>query len=402
MTSTAHLLLFMALSMALAALGSNVMLPVFPSIREAYGLPADSTAVAMVTTAYFLGLGTGQLVYGPVADRFGRRATLYIGYGVYAAGALAGLIAPSLNLLLLSRVLWGLGAAGPRVVTQAAIRDRFAGEDMARALSLVMSVFVLVPIVAPMAGAAVVAVTSWRWVFGACVVAVGSMAVWARWLPETLHEEYRRPLRFAPVTEALRHVVSDPLTVFYTLAGTVLFGVFTSWLSSSEIIIRQIYGLGDAYPFIFGSVASAMAVAMLVNARTVRRVGARPLAHRALLAHNVATGALLALVLATGGRPPLLPFLAGLALVLGFLGLLYPNLTTVAMQRMAPVAGTAASVIGAVQIAGGSLLGSVIDRAYDGTVRPLALGFFASSILALLFVLRAERGRLFRPLKTAE
>src|SRR5687768_12646259 len=207
----------LAMSMALAALGIDLMLPAFAAIRRDLQLPANSTAVAGMVTTYFIGLALGQLVYGPVADRYGRKPTLYIGYGVYALGALAAALSPTLPLLLLSRFVWGLGAAGPRVVTLAVIRDSFEGERMSRAMSFVMAVFILVPIAAPALGAAIVSVGSWRWVFGACMVAVSIMALWAVRLPETLHEEHRRELRFSRVLQAAKFVASNRQSLTYGL-----------------------------------------------------------------------------------------------------------------------------------------------------------------------------------------
>jgi DHA1 family bicyclomycin/chloramphenicol resistance-like MFS transporter len=388
----------LAMSMALAALGIDLMLPAFAAIRAELDLPSDSTAVAGLLTTYFLGLAVGQLAYGPVADRYGRRPALYAGYAVYVVGALVATFAPTLPLLLLSRFVWGLGAAGPRVVTLAVIRDRFEGEQMSRAMSFVMAVFILVPVAAPALGSVIVGVASWRWVFGACVLAALVVALWALRLPETLRDEHRLPLRFGRVLRTSRLVVSNRQTVAYTFAMTALYGVLASYLASSEIIFGETFGQADAFPLLFGAVAAVMGIAMLANAQIVGRVGTRRLAHAVLLGYVVASGALAALALVTGGRPPLWLFLAGLAVMLAGHALLIPNFNTIALAPMAAVAGTASSITGAVQVALGALLGAVLDRAFDGTVLPLSLGFFAYGLVALGLVVWAERGRLFRPL----
>ena len=169
----------LAWSMALSALGIDLILPAFTHMRADLGLEPDSTALAGLITAYFFGLAGGQLLYGPVSDRYGRRPALYAGLLVYAIGALAGALAPNLALLYVARFVWGLGAAGPRVVTQAVIRDTYEGDAMAKAMSLVMAVFLLVPIVAPSIGAAAVEAGSWRWIFLGCVGASLVIAVWA-------------------------------------------------------------------------------------------------------------------------------------------------------------------------------------------------------------------------------
>jgi MFS transporter, DHA1 family, multidrug resistance protein len=398
LTRSSELIALLALSVALAALGIDIMLPALGAIRADLGLAPDATAGAWLVTAYILGLAVGQLFYGPVADRFGRRPTLYVGYAIYAAAALAAAASTSLTLLLVSRFVWGLGAAGPRVVTMAVIRDSYEGERMARAMSLLMAVFVVVPIVAPSLGAGIVLIGSWRWVFGVCFLAVVMMSVWARRLPETLREEHRRELRFQPVMRAARHVVTNRQTVTYTLALSILFGVFLSYIASSEIIVAETFDRAGWFPFIFGGLATVMGLSMLVNARVVERVGTRRLAHGALLVYNVLAVVLVVVVTVAAGRPPLWLFLIGLAGMLASQSLLIPNLNTVAMTPMAAVAGTAASVIGAVQMGLGAVLGAVIDRAFDGTVLPLSLGFLGYGLVALGLILYGERGRLFQPL----
>jgi MFS transporter, DHA1 family, multidrug resistance protein len=389
----------LALSMALVALGTDIMLPALGAIRAELGLAPDATSVAMLVTAYFVGLAVGQLAYGPLSDRFGRRRALFVGYGIYIAGALASAAAPSLALLVASRFVWGLGAAGPRVVTVAVIRDTYEGERMSRAMSFVMAIFVLVPIIAPLLGAAIVAVASWRWVFGACVVGAVIMTVWALLrLPETLANEHQLELRMRRVATAARVVVSDRQALGYGLAMTVLYGSFMSYLASSEIIIGDAFGRPDLFPAIFATLAAVMGCAMLVNARIVGRVGTRRLGHAMLLIYLGVAGVFLTISIATDGRPQLWVFVACIAPLLASHALLIPNLNTIAMVNMAPVAGTASSIIGATQIALGAALGAMIDQAFAGTVLPLSTGFVTLGVVALGLVLWVERGRLFRPL----
>jgi MFS transporter, DHA1 family, multidrug resistance protein len=389
----------LALSMALAALGIDLMLPAFPEIRAGLGHPPDSTAVAGIVTTYLLGLALGQLVYGPVSDRYGRRRALYLGYGVYAFGALASTLAPDLSVLLVARFVWGLGAAGPRTVTLAVIRDSFEGDRMSRAMSFVMAVFILVPVLAPTLGAAVVQVVAWRWLFAICFVAAVAMAVWALRLPETLRDEHRlADLRFGRILASAREVVSHRQTAGYTLALTALYGVFTSYLASSEIIFGRTFDRASSFPLIFGALAGTMGLAMLANARAVGRVGARRLSHLVLVFYVGAAGLLAGLAVVTDGRPPFWLFLVGLAVMLMSHALLIPNFNTVALAPMGHIAGTASAVIGTVPTALGALLGALLDRAFDGTVLPVSLGFLGYGVLALLLVLWAERGRLFQPL----
>jgi DHA1 family bicyclomycin/chloramphenicol resistance-like MFS transporter len=387
----------LAMSMAAGALGIDLMLPAFDLMRADLELSPDSTAIAGVITTYFLGLAAGTLVYGPLADRFGRRPVMFASYGIYGVGALASTFAPSLTFLLVTRFVWGFGAAGARVVSFAVIRDAYEGEEMSRVMSLIMAVFILVPVVAPTIGAAIVAVASWRWVFGVCVVAVSAMALWTLRLPETLHEEYRLEASVGRIARAARIVVSNRTTVGYTLAMTAFYSVFISYLGTAEIIFSQTYDQGANFPYIFGGLAAVMGIAMVVNSRIVRRVGTRRLTRHVLVGYLVGAAALVALALLNGGRPPLIAFLAGLAAMFGSHALLVPNMNSIAMGPMAEVAGTASSIMGAAQLGVGALLAALLDRAFDGTVTPLSFGFLGYGLLAAALVTWAERAGRGQP-----
>ena len=398
---SAELIALLALSVALAALGIDIMLPAFGAIRDELGLAPDSTAVGALVTAYLVGLAVGQLAWGPLSDRYGRRSILHASYALYTLGALAAALAPSFGLLVAARAVWGLGAAGPRVVTVAVVRDVYVGDRMSRAMSFVMAVFILVPVVAPSLGAAIVAVADWRWVFGVCVAAAAVMALWALRLPETLAPEHRLALDRRRLGSAARFVVSERTTVGYTLALTAVFGVFISWIATSELLIGEVFGRPQDFPIIFGGLALVIGAAMLVNARIVPRVGTVRLAHGVLIGYLLAATLLVGISMASDGRPPLPVFLIGLAVMLACHALLIPNFTTIAMAPMGTVAGTASALLGAVQVAGGALAGAALDRAFDGTVRPLSLGFLGYGLVAAGAVLWAERGRLFaRQLET--
>ncbi len=388
----------LAFSMSLAALGIDIMLPAFGAIRSDLGLPSDSTRVAGTVTTYFLGLALGQIFYGPVSDRFGRKPALYVGYGIYLFGAIAAAVAPDLGFMLVVRFVWGLGAAGPRVVTLSVVRDRFEGEAMSRAMSFIMAVFILVPVMAPSVGALILTVASWRWVFGFCAGAAAVMALWASRLAESLHPDHRMELRFKRVMAAGRTVVSHRQTLGYTLALTALMGVFTSYLASSEIIFGEVFGIVAGFPLVFGGLAAVMGAAMLTNAGLVRRIGTRRMAHGVLVGYVAMSAVFTVVVVATAGRPSLSVFLVGLAVMLSAYGLLLPNLNTIAMQPMAAVAGTAAAVIGTISTAVGAGIGFLLDRSFDGTVIPLTVGFAGLGLVALSCVVWAEKGVLFGPL----
>ena len=384
-----QLISLLAFSMALTALGIDLLLPAFGAIRDEFGLAADDNATAGLVTAYFLGLAGGQLLYGVLSDALGRRRTLYLGYGIYFLGAVASFLAPSLATLYAARVLWGLGAAGSRVVSLAVIRDTWVGDRMSRAMSFVMAVFITVPILAPALGQAIVEVAPWRWIFGACAIGVVLVAFWAWRLPETLAPADRLPLQTDRLVAATKAVLREPRTMWPALAMTALYGVFTSWIASSELIISDVFGRGEQFPLIFGGLAAALGVAMLVNARIVEALGTKKVTRIASTGYVIASVVFAVLAVASGGVPPFWPFAIVLAVLLGSHALLVPNINSLAMEHVGHVAGTASSVIGALQIAGGALLGSLLDRTLDGSITPLAIGFLGYGVLCWVLLSRS-------------
>lgn len=377
---------------ALTALGIDLMLPAFDEIRTDFDLGAGSTAVTGLVTAYFVGLGVGTVFYGPLADHKGRRWTMRLGLGIYVVGALLAAVAPSLPMVLVARFLWGMGAAGPRVVALAIVRDRFEGDAMSRTMSSLMAVFLLVPVLAPTLGAVVLEVAPWRWLFVLCAASAVLVAVWTQRLPETLAPAHRIPdLRFHRVKAAARLVVSSRTAVAYAAATVALYGVFASYLGSSEAIVDEALDRAGLFPVLFGALAAAMGVAAVLNGRIVSRVGTASMVRGALAVYVVMTLLLLGVALSSGGRPTLWTFMPVMAVLLASHAQLLPNLNTLAMAPMASVAGTASSVIGAAQLTLGALLGGILDRFFDGTIVPLSIGFVLAAILTVAAVTVARR-----------
>ena len=380
--------------MAMGALGIDLMLPVFDEIRTALGLDEGATDVAQIVTVYFLGMAAGQIFYGPFADRFGRKPVLYVGMTIYMVGAVGSALAPTLSVMLISRFVWGLGAAGPRVVAVAVVRDVYEGKAMARAMSFIMAVFLIIPIVAPSLGAAIAALGSWQLVVWFAVVYTLVVGLWATRLPETLAAENRSELRLRPMLDAGREVVTNRQTVGYTMAMAFLFGAFSSYLASSELVVGEIYGYPGAFPFVFGALAAGMGIAMLTNTKLVARFGVRSTVRRAIFGYTAIAVGLLMLTLLTGGTPPFLLALIGLSAVLIMHATMIPNLNTLAIEPLGHIAGTASAIIGTISLAGGALLGSLIDRNMDDTITPLVIGFVVYGLIAAGFVAFAEAGRL--------
>jgi DHA1 family bicyclomycin/chloramphenicol resistance-like MFS transporter len=372
----------LAMTMAMTALAIDIMLPAFADIRAVVGLPADSPDVAQLVTAFFLGLALAGVPAGLLADRFGRKPVLHVGLVLYALGAVGTLLAPSLGWMLAARFCWGLGAAGPRVVAIAIVRDRYRGTAMARVMSTVMAMFILVPVIAPSIGALLLRLGPWQLVFGFCAVAATALNVWAMRLPETLRPEHRRPLRLGPIVEGAAVVVRTRQTVLLGLAMTATMAAFMSYLASAELIIDETFGLGDHFALIFGVIAAGMGVATFTNGRIVGGLGMWRVLQGGLATYTLLSVAVLTVAVATDGRPSAALFLPLLAVLLANHSLLIPNINSAAMEPVGAVAGTAAALLGAVTTLGGSLIGARVDQAFDGTIRPLAVAFVVSATVA--------------------
>lgn len=381
----------LAMVMAMTALAIDVMLPAFPEIREATGLAPGSPDVSQLVTAFFLGLALAQIPAGLLADRFGRKPVMHIGLVLYTLGAIGTLLAPSLGWMLVARFCWGLGAGGPRVVAVAIVRDRFRGDQMARVMSMVMAMFVLVPVIAPSIGSLLLAVGPWQLVFGFCAVTATAVNLWATRLPETLHPEHRRPLRFGPIVDGGRAVLRARQTVLLGLALTAVMAAFMSYLASAELIIDETFALGDYFPLIFGVIAAGMGTATFTNGRIVERIGMWGMLRGALATYALLTVVVLVVAVVSDGTPPAGLYLPLLGILLANHALLVPNLNSAAMEPVGAVAGTASALLGAVTILGGSLIGSRVDQAFDGTIRPLAVAFVASAAVALTCFAAAHR-----------
>ena len=253
--SRRHLLTMISAIMALTAVAIDLMLPALDEIRDAFDLRDGSADTGRIVTYFFFGLAVAQAFYGPLADRFGRKPVLYLGITIYVVGAVGSALAPTFGFLLASRFVWGVGAAGSRVVATAIIRDRFEGAAMARAMSQIMAVFILVPVFAPTLGAGIVAVLPWRAAFWFCVVWAVAIAIWTMRLPETLDPTQHRSLSLSSTGRGFIEVARTPVTAGYTMATVFLQGVFTVYLATSEAVISDIFDRRDQFPLIFGVVA---------------------------------------------------------------------------------------------------------------------------------------------------
>ncbi len=392
-----ELIVMLGLATATGALGIDAMLPAFADIRRDLGLAPDSTSVGNIITFYFIGLAAGQLFWGPIADRFGRRRTLHLSFSVYALAALASALAPSLAVVIVTRTVWGFGAAGPRIVAMTVVRDSFKGDRVSQAMSSLMAVFIIVPIVAPSIGAGVVAIASWRWLFVFCALFSLTVLAWSTRLPETLRAEHQLELSGRRILGAARTVLTHRQSAGYLFAVTALMGAFVAYLSGFESVIDQSYDRASSFPVIFGALAAVMGTMMLANRRLVGRFGALTVARGTFASYVGLAVPFVILVTLTDGHPPMWAFLVGMAAMLSCQAVLLPNLTSMALEPMGAIAGTASSVIGALQTAGGAILGGLVMATFDGTTRPLVYGFAFFAVMGSGWILWAGRGRAVAP-----
>jgi DHA1 family bicyclomycin/chloramphenicol resistance-like MFS transporter len=377
--------------MASSAMSVDVMLPAFPDIRREYGVAADSTLPSRLLTVFFLGLAIGQLFYGPLSDRFGRRPLLLTGLALYVGGALASAVAPSFGVLLACRVVWGLGAAGPRSIVIAMIRDRYHGDVMARVMSRMMTIFLIVPILAPPFGAALMTFLPWQVVIWMPVLSGGALIFGTLALPESLPRHQRRSIAPAALGSALRTVLTTRLTLMCLLVLTFVFGMATSLIGSFQIIMEDVFHHEELFSVFFALLAAAGAAASLFAGRIVARIGLRRLMRLLAVWFIVTASIMMLITAATGGHPPMWAFIA--AVVPMFMGVT-PMLSSCNSAAMAPlghVAGMGAAVLGTVSTGLGATLGSFVDGAFNGTVVPTVVGITMYATLASSIVILATR-----------
>ena len=381
--------------MAVNALAIDSMLPALAIMGDALAIPTDNER-QWIITAYLLGFGATQIVYGPLADRYGRKPVLLAGLAIFVVFSVAAAFATTFPMLILARVLQGVGSAATRVLTVSIVRDSYSGRKMARVMSLSFIVFLAIPIIAPSLGQAILLVAPWPWIFGVLAIFGSVVAFWAALkLPETLHPEDRTPIRVGTIINAFRLALTTRMAVGYMAAMGIAFGGLFGFINSSQQIFVDVFDQEHLFPAIFALIAFFMAMSSFLNAAIVEKLGMRFVSHAALLAY-IGFAALHAAV-AYSGLETLWTFTILQGCMMFCFGLVGPNFGSMAMEPLGHIAGTASSVQGFFTTICGALLGFLIGQSFDGTVMPLTLGFLCCGIAALIVVLVTERGRLFRP-----
>ena len=383
----------MAAIFGLQAMGIDIMLPALDIVGEHYAVK-EANHQQYVIFAFVFGFGFPQLLFGPISDRFGRKILLQLSLIGYFITAFACMVAPSFESLLALRFLQGICCAGTRVSAGAIIRDLTKGRAMASILSLVYTVFMIVPILAPAIGTAIMAVVDWRWVFGSLGVFSAIIFIWTQLrLPMTLVEEDRLPFSFEQVSNAFKMIASHRITAGYMIASGIIFGCLFAFIAASEQVFDDVFGRGEKFYLYFGGIAGMLAVMNLLNSRVVGRYGMRRISHVIVLLFIALSLANLAYMQFVG--QDFWVFYILFMLTFGCFGMMGANFSSLALEHMGKVAGTASAVYGFVTITLSSSLGFLVAGRFDGTVRPLLIAYVLLGLASLTVILITERGKLF-------
>jgi MFS transporter, DHA1 family, multidrug resistance protein len=383
----------MALMMSLVAMSIDAMLPALSAIGRDLGV-AHANQAQLIIAALLLGMTCGQLIYGPLSDSVGRKPAIYGGLAMFTAGSALSVVATNFPLMLLGRALQGFGAAGPRIVVVALVRDQYAGNAMARIMSLVLTTFILVPAVAPAIGQGILLVAHWRAIFG-LLLALGLVTlIWfARRQPETLPLERRVSFSLAKIALGVRETCTNRVALGYTIAAGLVFGAFLGYINSAAQIFQSTYGVGRLFPVYFGGLALAIGGATYLNARLVMRYGMQRLAALAVGVIGGSSALFLVIAYATGGHPPLWALMIDLGIVFFCFGMAFGNFNALAMEPLGHIAGVGSAVVGTIMSLMSLVLGTLIGQVYDGTVLPLIGGFAVLGLGSLAVMRWTERGR---------
>ena len=386
----------MAMTMALQAMCIDAMLPALGQIAADLQV-ADPNRRQLVVGVFLFAAGIGSLLPGVLADRYGRRPVLFGCFAGYVVLSLACAMVRDFTSLLVLRAIQALFSAGLAVLPAAIIRDRFNGDAMARMMSTISVVFMIVPMLAPTFGQAVLMIASWRWIFSGMAVMGAVVGIWAYLrLPETLHPDYRQAIKPKVIAANMWEAASDRSAMGYVLGGALLIGALFGYINSAQQLIGEHFGAGDRFPLMFAIMAAGIAVANLTNARIVERFGARRVSHTALLVF-IAVGAA-QVWLSHQPQETLGQFIPLMTLNCAMIGFTGANFGSIALQPFARIAGAASSLQAFLRMAFGSAIGAIVGQAYDGSARPLSWALLGCGVAALILVLYSERGRLFRRL----
>jgi len=389
--SLIEFIIMLAFMISIVAMATDVMLPALDIIAKDLSI-TNSNDSQFVISSLFLGFAVGQLFVGPLSDSFGRKPVVYVSYAIFIIGCLLAIFATDFSILLAGRVLQGLGVAGPRIISVAIVRDGYEGREMARIMSFIMAVFIIVPAIAPAIGQVVIYASGWRATFGLLLIMGIISSIWfAIRQPETLAETARRQFSVSNISNGVVEFFKNRSTIGYTIASGLIFGPFLGYLSSAQKVFQNIYGTDSYFALYFGIAAIALGAASLLNSMLVMRLGMQFLTLRALLGVIVASALFMIPVLQAGSAPPFWAFMLWILVTFFCIGILFGNLNALAMEPLGDMAGLGAALVGAISTFIALPIGWAVSDSITSDVLPLVLGFLTFGFMAFLFTCWARK-----------
>ncbi|MBT4763252.1 MAG: multidrug effflux MFS transporter [Bdellovibrionaceae bacterium] len=386
-------IVLMAMLMSFVALAIDAMLPALGQIGISLNVQ-NNNDIQLIISSIFLGMGFGLMIFGPLSDSYGRKPAIYGGIIIFIFGCIISYYSQTFEVMLLGRAFQGLGAASSRVITLAMIRDKYEGNAMAKIMSLIMIIFILVPAIAPSIGQAILIFGEWRYIFGfmGSLAAIGLAWFFVR-QPETLKPEYRQPFRFSNILIGIKETVKNKTARSFTISSGLIFSSFVGYLSSSQQILQVQYGLGDMFSIYFGVLALSIGMASFANSRWVMKYGMLNLCIRSLKVLSSAAFIFIMVTYFFKGHPPLPMLMSYLMITFFCLGLLFGNFNALAVQPLGHIAGVANSVISSSQTLISVILGGTVGFFYNGTVFPMIIGFLIFGLCSLYLTVRISKAQ---------
>ncbi len=376
----------MASLMSLAALAIDALLPALNQIGDTIGV-IDSKNNQLLITMIFLGLGFGQLVSGPLSDSIGRKPVIYFGYIIFVLSSFLCIFATSLEMMIVGRVLQGIGLSAPRTISMAIVRDRFSGDRMAKVMSFVTAIFILVPVVAPAFGQLMLDLFGWEAIFYSQIIFGLFVILWLwRRQPETLKEENRRPMKFSMFIEGIKEFMKHKYSIVFTLIAGLVMSAFMVYLSSSQQIFQEQYGLVVEFPYIFAGIALGVGLATFLNGTFVMKFGMLKLATIFMIAITILSAAFVFIYYGKS-NPSITVMIIFTAVLLFFLGFIFGNVNALAMQPVGHIAGIGSAIFGFVSTVMAVPIATFIGSFISVSVLPLFAGFAICGSLCLILLL---------------
>jgi DHA1 family bicyclomycin/chloramphenicol resistance-like MFS transporter len=380
----------MALYVALMAMAIDMMLPALSLIGSEFNVINENETQYLIGILFF-GFTVGQVIYGPIADSFGRKFTIYIGLVLLIIGDILCLLAHNFTFMLVGRFIQGFGAASPRITSLAVIRDCYKGQDMARVMSFIMTIFIIIPVIAPSIGQAILLAYSWRFIFAIFLVSALIAIIWTyNRLPETLKESDVRPFNIKTILKDFRTVFKNKITMNYTICSGLIFGALIGYLTSSRQIFQDYFGTGKLFSLYFGLGALSIGISSIINSELVKHYKMKAICHNALIAIMSISFLLIIISSLEAGHVTIWQFMIFVFIVFFCIGLLFGNLNALAMEPMGHIAGVASTVIGFLSSAISVIIGTIIGQSYNNTPMPLIISFLVLASLAFFIQRKAE------------